>query len=212
MDSTRAGNKLRFINNSAKSPNCMPKVLLCNTVVRIGMFAIKDIKAGEELFFNYNYPIDVTKHFWEKGETKPSGTAYAVKSKKGVKQKARIADSELSSDSEISMGKARKAGPRQKAMAGRSRLGQSAVKGSSTINRLTWATSGKRPRLGVSEKQKSWAELNEYLDDGDAVERNDSDESEVELEDEESSEDGLEEYSESSEETRPRKKGRTKRF
>ncbi|EKG21255.1 hypothetical protein MPH_01398 [Macrophomina phaseolina MS6] len=212
VDSTRAGNKLRFINNSAKSPNCMPKVLLCNTVVRIGMFAIKDIKAGEELFFNYNYPIDVTKHFWEKGETKPSGTAYAVKSKKGVKQKARIADSELSSDSEISMGKARKAGPRQKAMAGRSRLGQSAVKGSSTINRLTWATSGKRPRQGVSEKQKTWAELNEYLDDGDAVERDDSDESEVELEDEESSEDGLEEYSESSEETRPRKKGRTKRF
>lgn len=184
--------------------------MLCNTVVRIGMYAIKDIKAGEELFFNYNYPNEVTKYFWEKGETKGSGTAYAVKSKKGGKEKARITNSSMSSDSEIvskrKNGKNGKAGPHQKAKAGRSRLGQSTVKGSSTINQLAWGTSDKRPRQGVSEKKKNWDVLNQYLDDG-VDEEDDSELSEVEIEDEGSSEDDLE-YPDSEEYTRPKKRGR----
>lgn len=185
--------------------------MLCNTVVRIGMYAIKDIKAGEELFFNYNYPNEVTKYFWEKGETKGSGTAYAVKSKKGGKEKARITNSSMSSDSEIvskrKNGKNGKAGPHQKAKVGRSRLGQSTVKGSSTINQLAWGTSDKRPRQGVSEKKKNWDVLNQYLDDG-VDEEDDSELSEVEIEDEGSSEDDLEEYPDSEEYTRPKKRGR----
>ncbi|KAF2192307.1 hypothetical protein K469DRAFT_620423 [Zopfia rhizophila CBS 207.26] len=92
VDSTRAGNKFRFINNSNEDHtiNCYPQVMLCNTVVRIGMFAKRDLKPGVELFFNYGYPKDVTKDFWEKGEKpgarrKPvasTGKLVTVKTKK----------------------------------------------------------------------------------------------------------------------------------
>ncbi|KAF2834304.1 SET domain-containing protein [Patellaria atrata CBS 101060] len=55
IDAARMGNKTRFINNSKKEDtiNCYPKVLLCNTEARIGLFAKKDLQAGEELFFDY---------------------------------------------------------------------------------------------------------------------------------------------------------------
>lgn len=40
-----------------------PKVLLCNTVFRIAIYASENLKAGTELFFFYNYPEHMTKHF-----------------------------------------------------------------------------------------------------------------------------------------------------
>ena len=54
IDSTYVGNKTRFINHQAKgSANVEPRVLLCNMVHRIGMFAKRTIEMGEELFFDY---------------------------------------------------------------------------------------------------------------------------------------------------------------
>ncbi|KAK0640511.1 Histone-lysine N-methyltransferase E(z) [Lasiodiplodia hormozganensis] len=187
VDSTRAGNKLRFINNSAKAPNCEPRVMLCNTVVRIGLFANKDMAPGEEMFFNYNYPEEVTKHFWEKGQTQSGGTAFAVKTKKGGgKQKGKAAN--LSSDSEALASrrsaappsvsealamqkglKAKKSAPKVKAEeSSRSRIGETPLRGSSTISRYAWATTGKRPRRTALEKQKAWEELEEVLEDFDS--------------------------------------------
>ena len=61
IDSSRAGNKMRSINVA-------PRKALCNGVQRIGLFACKNIEAGEELFFDYRYPIEVTKKFWERGD------------------------------------------------------------------------------------------------------------------------------------------------
>lgn len=50
---------MRFLNhsNNPKVKNVSPKVMLVNMVDRIGMYASRDIKAGEELFFDYRYVI-----------------------------------------------------------------------------------------------------------------------------------------------------------
>ncbi|MCJ1376650.1 hypothetical protein MMC20_007893 [Loxospora ochrophaea] len=54
LDSTRVGNKFRYINHQALPyANCYAKVLLCNSVHRIGLFAAKSLRIGEELLFDY---------------------------------------------------------------------------------------------------------------------------------------------------------------
>ncbi|KAK5016402.1 hypothetical protein LTR39_002103 [Cryomyces antarcticus] len=55
VDSKSAGNKIRFINNSdvKDTINVHARAMMCNTVVRFGMFAARNIEEGEELFFSY---------------------------------------------------------------------------------------------------------------------------------------------------------------
>ncbi|MCJ1485939.1 hypothetical protein MMC06_006115 [Schaereria dolodes] len=54
LDSTRVGNKFRYINHQTPPyANCRAKILLCNTVQRIGMFAVRNLEIGEELLFDY---------------------------------------------------------------------------------------------------------------------------------------------------------------
>lgn len=70
IDASNNGNKMRFMNNSQRDEhiNVEPKKLWCSGVVRVGLFAKRFIKAGEELLYNYNYPESVVKNFWEPGD------------------------------------------------------------------------------------------------------------------------------------------------
>ena len=60
LDSTSVGNKFRYINHQGDPhANCRAKILLCNTIHRIGMFACQNIDIGDELLFDYGYEYNV---------------------------------------------------------------------------------------------------------------------------------------------------------
>ncbi|KAG1331164.1 hypothetical protein COCNU_02G011320 [Cocos nucifera] len=54
IDACAKGNLGRFINHSC-NPNCRTEKWMVNGEVCIGLFAIRDIKKGEEVTFDYNY-------------------------------------------------------------------------------------------------------------------------------------------------------------
>nr|DAD39798.1 TPA_asm: hypothetical protein HUJ06_014121 [Nelumbo nucifera] len=54
IDACAKGNLGRFINHSC-DPNCRTEKWMVNGEVCIGLFALRDIKKGEEITFDYNY-------------------------------------------------------------------------------------------------------------------------------------------------------------
>ncbi|KAJ6807264.1 histone-lysine N-methyltransferase ASHH2 isoform X1 [Iris pallida] len=54
IDACAKGNLGRFVNHSC-DPNCRTEKWMVNGEVCIGLFAIRDIKKGEEVTFDYNY-------------------------------------------------------------------------------------------------------------------------------------------------------------
>lgn len=61
IDSTYFGNKVRFINHAnSAGANVYPRVMMVNSVHRIALYADRNIRVGEELFFDYGpeFPED----------------------------------------------------------------------------------------------------------------------------------------------------------
>jgi hypothetical protein len=71
VDAAMYGNLSRYINHASDSCNIMPRIMYVNHEFRIKFLAIRDIKAGEELFFNYgdNFP-NLTKKLVERNHEK----------------------------------------------------------------------------------------------------------------------------------------------
>ncbi|KAL1878601.1 hypothetical protein VTK73DRAFT_7682 [Phialemonium thermophilum] len=88
VDAAIYGNLSRYINHASegdkKGCNIMPKILYVNGEFRIRFTALRDIKAGEELFFNYgeNFP-NLTKKLLEDKEAEENDPSGATKRKAG---------------------------------------------------------------------------------------------------------------------------------
>jgi SET domain-containing protein len=53
IDSSRYGTEIKFTNHDANRPNCFARVCVVDGDHRVGIFARRDIEAGEEITFDY---------------------------------------------------------------------------------------------------------------------------------------------------------------
>lgn len=58
VDATKKGNLARFCNHSC-DPNCIVESWAVEGQTRLGIFAAQDIRAGEELVFNYETKLSI---------------------------------------------------------------------------------------------------------------------------------------------------------
>ena len=84
VDAAIYGNLSRYINHDKIGANITPKILYVNGEYRIKFTALHNIKAGEELFFNYgdNFP-NLTKKLLEDGKGAGAANGEAPRKRKG---------------------------------------------------------------------------------------------------------------------------------
>ncbi|KAL2136286.1 hypothetical protein VTI74DRAFT_4521 [Chaetomium olivicolor] len=91
VDAAIYGNLSRYINHASDNCNIMPRIMYVNHEFRIKFLALRDIRAGEELFFNYgdNFP-NLTKKLVERNNEKANdssgGSAQGPKRKSGTQR------------------------------------------------------------------------------------------------------------------------------
>ncbi|ORX58865.1 SET domain-containing protein [Hesseltinella vesiculosa] len=60
IDATRQGNIARYVNHSC-SPNCGTRIIRIDKQKRIVLYAKRDIEVGEELCYDYKFPLEDSK-------------------------------------------------------------------------------------------------------------------------------------------------------
>ncbi|KAI7868062.1 SET domain-containing protein, partial [Spinellus fusiger] len=60
IDATKKGNVARFINHCC-TPNCVTKIVTVDKKKRIVIYAKRDIMPGEEITYDYKFPIEAEK-------------------------------------------------------------------------------------------------------------------------------------------------------
>jgi len=60
IDATKKGNLARFINHSCE-PNCYARVITLSGEKKIVIYAKRDINIGEEITYDYKFPIEENK-------------------------------------------------------------------------------------------------------------------------------------------------------
>jgi hypothetical protein len=66
VDGMFIGNESRFINHSSAAPNCSVKTMTVLGDKRIALYASRNIKQGEELFFDYRYSNEQKRIYFMK--------------------------------------------------------------------------------------------------------------------------------------------------
>lgn len=57
VDATRKGSLARFVNHSC-DPNCVSRIISHAGSKKVVLYAKRDIAAGEELSYDYKFPIE----------------------------------------------------------------------------------------------------------------------------------------------------------
>lgn len=120
LDAARHGNKTRFINhapNEAKGLNCGVRVLLANGEHHIKIFALKDIPAGDELFFDYGIKF-TENHLREKlsAESKKKSNGGALVGQEALDALDGIGEEDRKSRKKMAKIRSRKVGTSGKKM------------------------------------------------------------------------------------------------
>ena len=115
IDAKYFGNKQRFINHSTNNPNCQPSLRFSQGCYRILFYAIRDVSAHEELFFNYDETGKLAETFpWagneedqsdQKGKKHKCGKKQAIDEKRQVKKKKIIGDDESEEEKKLPISK-----------------------------------------------------------------------------------------------------------
>ncbi|CAJ0582228.1 unnamed protein product, partial [Mesorhabditis spiculigera] len=84
IDPFYVGTPMRYLNHNLKNLNCGSRVMMVGTESRIGIYALRDIEAEEELFFDYKYNELNGKKFVGKSTAneKPTAAAQPLPKKK----------------------------------------------------------------------------------------------------------------------------------
>eukprot|EP00884_Botryococcus_braunii_P022780 jgi/Botrbrau1/9186/Bobra.0236s0016.2 len=84
IDARQRGNKIRYANHG-EDANCRAEILMVDGDHRVGIYAVKDIPCGSELFYNYNYDRLLSPPSWAKKGRKVSKNNYLVTAKFGAR-------------------------------------------------------------------------------------------------------------------------------